>query len=552
MAAVEYLVKFRDLATRDEQSITDSLWDSLISSPNIACKVTNKEFYANIPTGEIRQLGPVRIELWLLKTVERLEGLCRYQSVGTPGGLGPQLSSCCRIISRLCPVLYESPKCHSILWKPRVKDDKPEVLGEKIIHCLSQLMHFRGFTVPVEVIGTDHRIIWAPGVGCPLGPTDALHPSVMEARREILCSMLAVLSEPLHLKCSCALDYWTSVTKEPFIFCSLLNFGLNTSSGANWILNSIKSQFNSSTLETQSLALNLLLIAVTHLPPAPRKNQFRRLLSKINKDEDLDSLVDKICTSFSSHVYGGAGGSWNPGSASIIATANLSVCLAWELIQANSHFARNPSCARLAQSVVTGLLVGDQSDPANTKLYDNLKRLSAYTLLSLTAVNPHAAEAVGYDIWHAVVAHRSELNQPGIHLASVIDILYNCSPFTRLSDFAANDFKDTIAKLSNPAVAAMFSRIEQNLSQINPQLQGKDDNQTAEHNEYSPIFFQWDDTRLDWYKKNLWGITLQYEPDILDASAVKFFKLEPQNIPTSSELASSLVHKVGNVFSKRT
>lgn len=552
MAAVEYLVKFRDLATRDELSISDSLWDSLISSPNIACKVTNKEFYANIPTLEIRQLGPVRIELWLQKTVERLEGLCKTQSVGTPGGLGPQLSSCCRIISRLCPVLYESPKTHCILWKPQGKDGQGAILGDRIINCLSQLMHFRGFTVPVEIVGTDHRVIWAPGVGCPLGSTDALHSNVMEARREVMCTILAVLSEQLHLKSSCALDYWTTAIKEPYIFCSLLNFGLNTNNGTNWLLNSLKSQFNSQTLETHSLALNLLLISVIHLPPAPKKNQFRRLLSKINKDEDLDSMVDKICTSFSSHINGGAGGSWNPGFVAIITTANLSLCLAWELIQANSHFAQNPKCARLAQTIMAGLLVDDQSDPASMKVYGKVRRLSAYALISLTATNPHAAEAVGYDIWHTVATHRSELNQPDIHLASVIDILYNCSPFTRLSDFAANDFKDTANKLTNPAVAAMFSRIGQNLSQINPQLQTKDGNQPSERDEYTPVSFQWDNTRLDWYKKNLWGVALQYEPDVLDASAVKFFKFEHQKASTSAEFASSLVQKVGSIFGKRT
>lgn len=465
--------RFNALSSGPEVTQDDDIWETLLSGTSCCLKLTDKEFYGMITSEDIRRIfvgKPGNFRMLFTKTLERLAGLMKSAVVGTNGAVSLQISNCCRIVTRLVPIIYE---CEA-------QEEYHELL-RNAINLLRNLIHYRGYTVPLS---PKSSVVWTKGVGCPVNDGDVY--KYTQQRCIVIRALLCILSTPLYSNTDAELEYFTTTMKDPAVLCSLLNTAISKTN-----------------TEVGTLSMDLLVITLTHM--AKGKNQFRKFMAKLRRREDLDWLLAQLKQHHESTEEQG-----------------MSAILIWEIVQANHEFASSgSSLVELAK-----LLCDEVCLHIDQPGHSHGIRLRCLVLLSITANNSFCAQAIAPEVLELVLKHRSKLNSPSIEMAALVDVLANCAPSLRVTDTEAQKLRDLQdeATRMNSTTSDMINAIINIMQFLNPTLDNPS-NPATQSSEWNPIQFRWDPTRFRWYQSVIWGHTYQNEPRIWARTHIQLFKV---------------------------
>lgn len=465
--------RFNALSLGPETTKYDDVWEALLGGSSCCLDLTDKEFYGMITSEDIRRIfeaKPGNFRMLFVKTLERLAGLMKSAVIGTNGAVSLQISNCCRIVTRLVPIIYESEQ----------QNNYHELLC-KAIDLLKSLIHYRGYSVPLS---PRPSVVWTKGVGCPVVDRDSF--KYTQQRCIVLRALLCVLSTPLYSENDAELEYFTTTMKDPAVLCSLLNTAISKSN-----------------TKISTLSMNLLATSLTHM--AKGKNQFRKFMAKLRRREDLDWLLSQL----KQHHE-------------VVKEQGMSAVLIWEVFQANHEFASSGGLlVELAQLLCDEVCLHiDQQD------HSQETRLRCLILLSMTAKSSFCAQALAPQVLSLVLDHGSKLNNPSIEMATLVDVLANCAPSLRVTDNEAQKLRDLQAEAlrTNSTASDMITTIINLMQFLNPILENPDSS-TKKNTKSTPIQFSWDSTRFRWYQCIIWGHAYQTEPRIWARTHIKLFKV---------------------------
>ncbi|GMM50530.1 hypothetical protein DASB73_014880 [Starmerella bacillaris] len=499
--------KLSELSEKKEIPDNDDIWDSLLSPLASGVEATDGEFYAlaNIElVRKIRDKQPGNFIKLLQKISERLEGLLRSQAVGSQGVISSQICHCCRLITRMFPLVYEeeAQEVYDQVWKNAFSDQSG--IGPSIIDSLRTLIHFHGFSIAIT-LPKDVSKVWETGVGCSVAEEHSVN--YCKQRIYVVTALINVLSEPMYtLKHDyISLQYWSTTTTENAIFCSLLNWSLHYS----YKLRATDDKYTLSVL-----CLELILISVTYQTSGNEKNRFSNLLSRICQQKDIEWILTKVCEGLNQR-----------------STVVLWASFLWEFISQNRHVY---SLEKLADCSTTIMKLATMKDDTP------LTRLASFILLTLSRISPLSAEKIGPSILEYLYANRDNLSVLEIESATFIDTLWNCAPYMDLTQLERTEFNELL-KVPNKEVSEYLSTI---LSLTKNSLSEDKGNADVV---WEPVEFSWNKERRRWYLTIIYGNVYKTNLRIYAKTEIVLFKVEETPKLFSNDSPAEALHSASEL-----
>lgn len=513
--------KFNELIEHAEITESDEIWNAILSPLADNDEPTEGEFFGLVGSELLRRVRDTQSSNFtnlVYKTTERLEGLLRTPAVCTQGSVTPQILHCCRLISRIYPLIYEEGpqgNAYGRVWNETST-------GKKTIDLLGALLHFPGFSVSMHIPNGVSNV-WTTGVGCTLADEHSV--DFVKQRISVVTALTAVLSEPMYssnMSAHPCLDYWTSKTCEAVIFCSIFNWGL-CYPRKKWSTDQ-KSLLGSFSTE-------LLLISITYQPSTGVKNYFHDFICRVCQQKDLEWIIEQIHGSLISEYN---------------CDTELRISLLWDLVANNRHILESVGLKRFVTPLID--LIGKALED------DSSARLAAFTLLVLTEKCKWCVDA-GKEILAFLLKNQGLLERPSIEIATLIDAFWNCAPYLALTTAECTQLQEL--RIVNVDVREYFVFIKQHMTGLNPKLaEGEGAAETPDP--WHAIPFEWDNDRRKWYISTIFGNIYRNMPQVFGKSYVKLFRVDrapkdiaaelPKEMVSAGELAAGVVKSAANTL----